>query len=536
VRKRRPLNAREVQIYLICEHLTELFIYLMVFFSPWAFGTSQPWSIWVMNSGSYFLGGMLAVKWAIRRLKNYRPPRWDERQGVEVRSPKSEVRSQRAGGREWESVISDRWSVDSGRSGVAASRLTLVLAGLTVAILGYSLISALNARATYDPNALSFTYHDSYIRWLPHTFDSRRTWFAFWSYLGLALSFWAVRDWLLGKSDAEERAERQANRAGGQAEAEFFPARLRRLFWLLAINGGLLGLEGIIQRIEGSGKLLFLVRPRIHRTAATQFGPYAYYANASQYFNLLWPVCLGFWWTLHRSRGVRHQGHHAVLLCCAIMAACPIISTSRGGAIIAVGMLVSATLLLAGTHFLYSTCPQGEKRALMTTFGVLALFFAGALGLGFSLGWKALKPRMVLIREGLRNREAMYDASRSMAADYPVFGIGPGTWESVSALYRSSTTAEWPAQLHNDWLETRITFGWVGSALIALAFATVALRWFAREGIHGARRFMMLMWLALGGCLVHARFDFPFQMHSIVFLFLILCAVLFTLSRSPSVR
>ena len=53
---------------------------------------------------------------------------------------------------------------------------------------------------------LSFAYHDKYIRWLPHSFDSSRTWFAFWSYLGLACSFWAVRDWLLGKAAGEATA------------------------------------------------------------------------------------------------------------------------------------------------------------------------------------------------------------------------------------------------------------------------------------------------------------------------------------------
>jgi hypothetical protein len=31
--------------------------------------------------------------------------------------------------------------------------------------------------------------------------------------------------------------------------------------------------------------------------------------------------------------------------------------------------------------------------------------------------------------------------------------------------------------------------------------------------------------------LIEARFDFPFQIHSILFLFLALCAVLFSLSR-----
>ena len=40
-------------------------------------------------------------------------------------------------------------------------------------------------------------------------------------------------------------------------------------------------------------------------------------------------------------------------------------------------------------------------------------------------------------------------------------------------------------------------------------------------------------WVVLGlaGCLIEARFDFPFQIHSILFLFLTFCAVLFSLSR-----
>ena len=546
VRKIRPLRVLDVQIYQACEVLTEGIIYLMVLFSPWAFGTSEPWSIWVMNIAGYFLGAMLAVKLVIRRLKDYRPPRWDERgkaeigkaesrkQQAEGRERGSEVRGQSSGVRGQRSEASSQRSVVRGRRLLTPSRLTATLAVLTAAILGYCLVSALNARATCDdPDTGSFTYHDGYIPWLPHSLDSSSTWFAFWSYLGLAFSFWAVRDWLLGKSAAEQRPERRANGPGGEAKAEFFPARLRLLFWVLAINGGLLGLEGIIQRLEGSGKLLFLVRPAIHKTAAAQFGPYAYYANAAQYFNLLWPGCLGFWWMLHRSRGSRRQGHYVVLVCCAIMAACPIISTSRGGALIAAGTLLLSTLFLGTTHFLLAARRSEERRTRLITLGLLALFFGGALGLGVSLGWKALKPRMAMLSEGLQHREEMYDAARPMAADYPVFGTGPGTFATVSLLYPVPSETNWWVQLHNDWLETRITFGWVGSAMIALAFATVLLRWFARGGIQGGRCFVPLLWLALGGCLVHARFDFPFQMYSIVFLFLVLCAVLFNLSRRP---
>jgi O-antigen ligase len=216
------------------------------------------------------------------------------------------------------------------------------------------------------------------------------------------------------------------------------------------------------------------------------------------------------------------------------MAACPIISTSRGGALVTVGMAFLAAVILTAAHFVFPAHRQEDSRTRRITMYLLGLFFIGALALGFALGWKALEPRMALLGEGYQHREQDYGRAWPIADDYPLFGTGPGSFESVSQLYRVSTDANWYEQLHNDWLETRITFGWVGSALIALAFATVVLRWFARGGIQGGRRFIMLMWLALGGCLVHARFDFPFQMHSIVFLFLVLCAILFDLSRRPA--
>jgi hypothetical protein len=311
------------------------------------------------------------------------------------------------------------------------------------------------------------------------------------------------------------------------------PARLRRLLWVLVVNGGLLALEGIAQRLEGSGKLLFLVKPRVNPAADTQFGPYAYRANAAQYFNLLWPVCLAFWWTLNRSFGWKRKAYHLVLACCGVMAACPIISTSRGGALITVGILVLAIFFLLATHFLLAAHRQADRRTRTITLAGLLLFFTGALALGFALGWKTLKPRMAQISEGFDTREQMYDYARPMAEDYPLFGTGPGTFESVFQLYRKTTDTYWPAQLHNDWLETRITFGWLGSGLIALALVVVVLRWFTRGGIHGGRRFVTLTWLALAGCLVHARYDFPFQVHSIIFLFLVLCAILSNLTHRP---
>jgi hypothetical protein len=505
----RPLHSSDVQIYRLCEDLTEILVYSMVVFGPWAFGTTERWSIQTMSFAGYGLGVLLAIKVWIRFRHGYQPARWDTNMAG---NPNSEIRNPR------------------NHCGEGSRVFSALLGALTVLILAYCLVSAVNVRARYSPETNNFEYYDC-ITWLPHSFDGRASWLAFWTFLGLACSFWAVWDWLPGKTDGEERPGRDCLGRGSADPAPLFPARLRRLLWVLALNGGLLGVESIVQRLDNCPRLLFLMTPRIHQTAETQFGPYAYRANAAQYFNLLWPVCVGFWWMLNRSYGTRRKAYHALLICAAIMAACPIISTSRGGAIVSLGITALGAALLGLSYCVFTAGGKESRRNRTVTLSALGMFFVAALALGFAMGWKGLRPRMAALDEGFEGRERTYRIVRKIADDYPLFGTGPGTFESVSELYRPRTDEFWPAQAHNDWLETRITFGWVGSLLIYAALATMLLRWFARGGIHGGRRFMILTWLALAGCLVHARFDFPFQVHSILFLFLLLCAIVFNLAR-----
>ena len=327
-----------------------------------------------------------------------------------------------------------------------------------------------------------------------------------------------------------------------QSNLSALPTRLRTLLWVLAINGALLGIEGIIQRVEGSGNLLFLVKPRVNPGAESQFGPFAYRANASSYFNLAWPVCLGLWYTLQQMS--RRKSHHILLFCAAVMAACPVISTSRGGAIITAALTVASALLVLFASFLPSLV-RGRRpphslplrRYLLTAFGILV--FAGlASGIAYKFGWKSLKPRIsaYAMLEGFTVREEMYLRARPMARDYPWFGTGPGTFMTVFQMYRFSTDTYWPAQLHNDWLETRITFGWLGSGLIFLALLCVTARPLFPGGINVPLPFLVFTWLALAGCLAHARYDFPFQMYSILFLFVTLCAMLTAVTLKGRIR
>jgi hypothetical protein len=844
-RHRHSSRIRTPRAYRLCDGATEALLYFMLVFSPWAFGTTWEWAIWVMNIGGYLLGGLLLAKWMIRRIWGYQPARWGVAQITN--EPEAETRAL-----------------------LSSSMLTVAMAAFTLILLSYCLVSALNARATLDHNRFDYVYRD-FIKWLPHSYSSSKTWFAFWTYLGLAFSFWAARDWLLGKTPRELTDD-----SGEQNEIHppRFPTRLKRLLWVLSINGALLGLEAILQRLSGTTKLLWWVEPLWNKTSDAQFGPYAYRSNAAQYFNLIWPISLGFWWELRRSArntlktAVRFGGgpHLLLLPFVAIVAACPIISTSRGGAFIAgvngalallvfscavrgekwqfrvaiplisililglavylgwtqlkrrlslvVPIITQPTEYQIGTNDLTLRCsflvpaanpslpqgliglseseiqlerlpnslqmfvnPDGSLRVRLygneitntvekTVNGLIAdyhgqsvevevvrsfdlvifingrrvtateastgtppgwnspvasaylwlgrlfgnelifdgpitaaTFFNWALdelqiqricrsglersdhvevkpvrfddvseiikphasnSVGPSLmdnvdningshGWLKIertvapgplavqqidpgfnptpgktarvnfsvynpnesacyiaanwngllgKPQLVpaksetritslfssdvapgnfgiavtdstggvrgnvavgqsfyvknlvfeeigavvdldlrwklrsrLLTGQLSGRTEIYNIARRMARDYPVFGTGPGTFASLYKLYRDQSNQSWAAYAHDDWLETRITFGWVGFGLILSLLFLVFVRWFTGGGIPTSWPFVAMMWLALGGCLIHARFDFPFQIHSLVFLFLIECAVLFSCSR-----
>ena len=56
------LRSFALHVYRLCDGLTEATLYFMVIFYPWAFGTTQTWSIWVMNYAGYSLGMLLLAK------------------------------------------------------------------------------------------------------------------------------------------------------------------------------------------------------------------------------------------------------------------------------------------------------------------------------------------------------------------------------------------------------------------------------------------------------------------------------------------
>ena len=530
-RQRRALSA-----YQLCERITEAIVCGVVVFNPWAFGTTQPWSIWAMNIAGYVLGGLLAAKWLLRLGTGCQPARWL----TPVMADSS------PGSRRRESALI---SPSAGECADCRRRLPIwflnrrwlvpVMAVLTVVFLGYVLVSAVNARAAIHADQFDIDYFDC-ILWLPHSYDRPATWFFFWEYLGLACTFWAVRDWLGGMTEDELRAndsvggrtaqdgrlEGQGDRAGG----ERMPARLKRVLMVLCLSGTLVGLEGIVQRAAGSNKLLFFVQPRINQDTVGQFGPYANRNNAAEYFNLVWPVCAGLACVCAlaakraRREGVRNawNGHWLLAAGAVVMGACPFVSSSRGGSLVASGLALATLVALLIVPRAVSV---GGKIGL-------GLLFAGALQIAVIFGWDILQERFESVfTDELSGRLTEYKNAKQMLKDSPWFGSGAGTFERLYYFYRSDPSEEWSPYAHDDWLETRITLGWTGLGLLLALLAGAFGHWYLGDGVPLPRLLAVMLWLALIGGLIHARFDFPLRVHSIATVFVLYCSILSCSSR-----
>lgn len=474
-------SSRTPALYRVSDTLSGIVLLVMTVFAPWAFGCTVSWAIWSMCGAGYTLGLLLVLKWVARRREEYEPDRWVEHSGIGA------------------------WGVR-------------IMAGLTVLVLALVLISALNARAevviTKIGPQLNYLEREP-VSWLPTSYDGPRTMRAFWRYLALALTFWAARDWVLTKT-RRERYDAE--------EAVFPPARVRQFLWTLSISSAVLALVSIAQRLDGTDKLLWLIKPVIRNPQNFSWGPYAYRTNGAQYFNLVWPITLGFWWALRdRARKTRkgaaklgNDAHIILLPCTLLMASCPLISTSRGGALVMLA-LVGGTLLILATA-------QGAAHRV----GRLAAagLFLGVLALGWFAGGTALRERFSTVFEDrLSKRLDLYEAAGRMVADAGPFGTGPESFTGLYSLYRTNPEDEWHAFAHNDWLETRITFGWVGLSLVVALLVLLVAHWSTGQGLEAPREFNLLFGLSLVGLLAHARFDFPFQMFSLLFLFLVLGAV-----------
>lgn len=443
-------------------------------FAPWAFGSTQTWAIIALN----LAGTLLGMLWLADQL------------------PHAEGKPKTFPPRDW---------------------TTICLAVATVMLLLYSLLAALNAQSAFDAASGAFRPLPHF-DWLPRSCDRAASWLAFWQNLALAGTFWAVRDWLL-QSPGTPAVDILSNHTG------LLPKRARTFLFFLATNGFLLAVVALLQRLDGTNKLLWLRVPHINQTADGQFGPFAYRSNGLQYLALVWPLALASWSMLthaQRDETLVGSGRRGWLLLCALaMAICPLLWASRLGVAVAAAMILLAAAILLRSH------PVSRRRIIFLAG------FGGIIALGLILNGHGLVARFSA--QGLHSDERMklLRAGLDIFRENWLWGTGPGSFPAMYFLYRPDNHAVWLAQMHCDWLQTLATYGVAGSillgaALVALIFSP------AQSGKLPARTsFILLIGLGLAGCLAHATVDFPFQIYAIQHLFVMLAAFFSTLSVKP---
>ena len=460
---------------------------LMAVLAPWMLGATTRETIWALNGLGFLSGGL----WIAQR------------------------------------VVRSRASADCPRPAkfVGARWPMTCVWGLLITLLGYVLCSALNPKAS-----LQYTFTPGYpfasgveidylepIEWLPQSHDRDRTLRAFWKYLAIVFSFAAARDWLMGASRRELRSDDDSPRFPGD--------RMQWLLWTLAMNAAAVSLVGMLQRLDGTQQLLWTFTNHLNGGHGA-FGPFPYRSNGAQYLNLMWPVTLGFWWVLRRRNVARRSASHRsggdphvlLLVLAALTAAGVVVANSRGGFLLLLGLLAVVFVLM----MFWSKRQAGFK------VGVVAAILA-ILGVGGWLGGEALMARFRSEDiDSMSGRKLIYEDAARMAEDFAVLGSGAETFAPLYYFYRKKDPA-WNAYVHDDYLETRITFGPVGFVIILLIFLSVWLVPFLGNGIPAPPEFFLLIGVAMVGILAHAKFDLPFQIYSIHHQFVLLCALLTSL-------
>ena len=464
------------------ELLGGVLICLLTAATPWLFGTTEAWSVALMNYGSYAAGAIMLAAALLNRLTRLEDPPETSR----------------------------------------ADRLAkYAFLAVNLLLLAFCLVAYFNARATFSIEDRTFDYRE-YISWLPTTYDAGLTLDLFFTLLACFAAFWSGRYWLMRGWDRALNS-----RSGGALATALSNHRLVAFLWVICLNGLLLSAQGILQRLSGTPELLWL-RMSYAEVSISCFGPFSYRGNAAEFLNLIWPAALGFWWALSRERRrteaagrLLTDGPEMMLIPAAVVIlAGTIVSASRGG--VAVGI---ALLFAVGVLFAFQ-----RRVSKMTRVSGLILL-AAVLGFLTFTGWEDLARRLKEDPiQDMNGRVEIYENARQIAADFPIYGTGPGSFRSVYHLYREDATQVWHGFLHDDWLETRVTFGWVGFALVLLQLALLAA-WAAAKG-RGPAHYVtsVCLGLSLAGCLAHAKYDFPLQTYSILYTFVMLAAILTTIS------
>lgn len=370
-------------------------------------------------------------------------------------------------------------------------------------LLAWNAVSALNAATDWTAKSTSI---------FPSSASAEFSWFEFNKNLALWFTFSAAASWIAG-SPAHDSTR-----------------RARWLLGLLVLNGVALGGVCLAQRLAGVEKLLFTYDPPIAGLVYS-WGPFYYRGNGAQYFNLLWPAALGM--LLYATRKSRFSPGVVLLgIAFVFLLVLPPITASRTG-LIAWG--------LTGLAALVAYAIRAKRPGRVLAVGMTILVAAGCtIAVVGRKSFETRKGDFEKIFQAESGRSRQNGHSRTMLADHPVMGVGPGAYEAAFRTYKFPNAWMGPdikedradikgyffdyARAHNDWLRLLVEWGVLGFLPIMAALAVTLVN-AARKSAVGVE-LRTGFGLGIGAYLISAWADYGLEVHSIYLTLVVYAAVL----------
>lgn len=297
---------------------------------------------------------------------------------------------------------------------------------------------------------------------------------------------------------------------------------LLRLWYVIGVAGGSIAFLGLLQKATGA-QMIFWQPPHPNESlrVSTFFATYYYHSNAGAFLNLVWPLSAGLVIRAFSSR--RHSSMRAIWVIILIVTVAGVLAnTSRTAQVIALLLMLMISVQFGPA--ILRTLSGGQKSVAIA--GVLAIVLA-LVALAQSTHLE--QPLKRWQSEGQRiASDARWRACRvamSALPDVGFFGFGPGTFRVVFPTYNIGSANEAPGTwrfLHEDYFQTLLEWGWLGSSLWGLLFfggITVGIvshnKRSRRDWTPRRRVLQPLVIIALIGAAVHALVDFPVQIESI---------------------
>ncbi|MBF8253504.1 MAG: Tetratricopeptide repeat protein, partial [Deltaproteobacteria bacterium] len=331
--------------------------------------------------------------------------------------------------------------------------------------------------------------------------------------------------------------------------SRFFEQRFFRSILLVVLLAGLLvAVTGFIQRFTWNGRILWFFVPFDWGGASPganprSSGPFVNPDHFANYLTLIFPIALAgalFRTSLVSNRlaeGFRiFSGFTAIVIFTGIL-----LSLSRSGwacALLGVGVLFWFCPWRGADSAPWLAKSRGFSVARVS-LAVLGFFLVVGLTFVGPGGREQVDSRLedTVTQNVLAGRTELWRDSWGMFQDFPLFGVGLGSWPDLFPRYRGGPWAnEFYREAHNDYLELLTETGVIGFGLLAWFFFAVGRLIFRRlrEAVEERLPLLAAIAGALAVMAFHELFDFNLQIPANAFLFTLLLALALRMGAASS--